>query len=139
MLFWMSSCNIKERKNTVNTPECLTTLSHALIISRDEILSQDLEKKLTDIKAFESIHVVNDCLDGIDYVQKNHPDLIIFDTEVSVLEVLNALRAVKSLSDGIHCVVIADHIGYHALLSMVGADKILYKGFSKTELACCLN
>ncbi|MHC1781521.1 MAG: hypothetical protein AB9891_01945 [Anaerolineaceae bacterium] len=123
----------------MNAPDPFSTHTHALIITRDEALRQDLEKKLAGIKGFESIDIVNDCQDGIVFVQKNHPDLIIFDTEVSVLEVLNALRAVKSLSQGIQCVVIADHIGYHALLSMVGADKILYKGFSQTELACCLN
>jgi two-component SAPR family response regulator len=139
MIFLPTSGIINIRINAMNAPDSLTTQTHALIITRDDTLSLDLEKKLAGIKAFESIDIVNDCLDGIAFVQKHHPDLIIFDTEVSVLEVLNALRTVKSLSHGIQCVVIADHIGYHALLSMVGADKILYKGFSQTELACCLN
>ncbi len=123
----------------MNPQDCLSTQLRALIISRDETLSQDIEEKLLGIKPFESIEKVQDCLVGLEYIQKNHPALIIFDAEVSVLEVLNALRAVKSLSQGCHCVVIADHIGYHALLTMVGADKVLYKGFSQTELACCLN
>lgn len=123
----------------MKTQDSLSTQCTALIISQDETLLQDLEEKLKGIKTFIKIDVLHDCLEGIQYAQKNLPDLVIFDTEISVLEVLNALRTIKSHAQGIHCVVIADHIGYHALLSMVGADKILYKGFSQAELACSLN
>lgn len=123
----------------MNAPDLLSSHPHVLIITRDSDLSQDLEKKLFGIASFERIDILPDCIDGIAFVKKKSPDLIIFDTEVSVLEVLNALRAVKAISHGTRCVVIADHIGYHALLSMVGADNVLYKGFSQSELACCIN
>jgi DNA-binding NarL/FixJ family response regulator len=123
----------------VNPSNGFSTQRIALIITRDESLRKDLEEKLTGINPFDSIEIVEDCLLGIEFVRKNKPHVIIFDTEVSVLEVLNALRSIKTICHETHCVVIADHIGYHALLSMVGADKVLYRGFSKGELACSLN
>ncbi len=122
----------------MNAPDSPAPHSHALIITRNSDLCQDLEKCLRETSKYVNIDTVNDCMEGIFFVKKKGSDLIIFDTDESVLEVLNALRTVKSISQGIQCVVIADHVGYHALLSMVGADNVLYKGFSQEELVCLL-
>lgn len=139
MFFFNPAGIIIKRRDAMNAPDSLTSHSHALIITRNSDLSQDLAKCLKETSKYENIDIVEDCMEGIFFVKKKGSDLIIFDTDESVLEVLNALRTVKSISQGIQCVVIADHVGYHALLSMVGADNVLYKGFSQTELACCIN
>lgn len=123
----------------MNALNHLQSHPHALIITRDSDLSKDLTQKLMEIMEFDSIDTVKECTDGITFAKQNNPDLIIFDSEDSVLEVLNALRAIKTATKCVQCIVIADHIGYHALLSMVGADSVLYKGFSQAELTCCLN
>jgi two-component SAPR family response regulator len=123
----------------VTLPYCCTTHPHALIVAKNESLSNELKEMLSGIKEFETIGIVQDCLQALEYVHKNLPGTVIFDADVSVLEVLNALRTVKAISHEIQCIVIADHLGYHALMTMVGADYILYRGFSKNELAGCID
>lgn len=117
---------------------CCTTHPHALIVAKNESLSNGLKDMLSGIKEFESIGIVQDCLKALDYINENLPEIVFFDTDVSILEVLNALRTVKAISHEIQCIVIADHLGYHALMTMVGADRILYRGFSENELAGCI-
>ena len=120
-------------------PYCCSIHTHALIVAKNESLCSELKEMLSGIKEFETIGIVQDCLQALEYVHQNLPGIVIFDADVSVLEVLNALRTVKAISHEIHCIVIADHLGYHALMTMVGADHILYRGFSENELAGCVN
>ena len=104
----------------------------ALVVSSPGTLQNGLLALMTTIPQISSVLVAEDADSALRLVQNHQPTLIILD--VSLLKVQDAIKQIKTQWPQIHLIVLADDLTLGKDLEVLGADRVLIKGFPPQKL-----
>ena len=77
------------------------------------------------------VEVIGEAVDGqdaVNLVAERHPDVVLMDMRMPVMDGLEATRRIKSQTPGVRVVVLTLHAEYQAEALTAGADAFLVKG-----------
>jgi DNA-binding NarL/FixJ family response regulator len=81
--------------------------------------------------------VIGEAADGVQaltIVSERHPDVVLLDVEMPVMDGIEATRRIKRVWPKVRVVVLTMHATYRALALDAGADAFVLKGCSAEEM-----
>ena len=106
------------------------------------LIADDQPATRRGLVALLSIHpqieVVGEAVDGRDALQmvaKHHPDVVLMDVQMPVMDGAEATQHIKREWPEVKVIVLTMHAGYRAALQAAGADAFLLKDGAADALA----
>jgi DNA-binding NarL/FixJ family response regulator len=99
-----------------------------LIVDDQRPTRQGLKAVLTLSPQVEVIGEAADGQESVDLVAEHHPDVVLMDVQMPVMDGLEATRHIKSRWPEVRVVVLTMHANYRAKALAAGADAFLIKG-----------
>ena len=87
------------------------------------------------------VEVVGEAADGqesVDLVAERHPDVVLMDVQMPVMDGLEATRRIKSQWPEVKVVALTMHANYRSQALAAGADAFLLKGCTAEELQAAI-
>ena len=103
-----------------------------MVISSPGTLQNGLLALMTTISQISSVLVAEDVDSALRLTQNHQPALIILD--VSLLKVQDVIKQIKTQWPQIHLIVLEDDLTLGKDLEILGADRVLIKGFPPQKL-----
>lgn len=102
--------------------------TRVLIVDDQRPTRQGLKAVLTLSPQVEIIGEAADGQESVDLVAKHHPDVVLMDVQMPVMDGLEATRHIKSRWPEVRVVVLTMHANYRTRALAAGADAFLIKG-----------
>jgi DNA-binding NarL/FixJ family response regulator len=102
--------------------------TRVLIVDDQRPTRQGLKAVLTLSPRVEVIGEAADGQESVDLVAERHPDVVLMDVQMPVMDGLEATRHIKSRWPEVRVVVLTMHANYRAKALAAGADAFLIKG-----------
>jgi DNA-binding NarL/FixJ family response regulator len=102
--------------------------TRVLIVDDQRPTRRGLKAVLTLSPQVEVIGEAADGQESVDLVAERHPDVVLMDVQMPVMDGLEATRHIKSRWPEVRVVVLTMHANYRAKALAAGADAFLIKG-----------
>jgi DNA-binding NarL/FixJ family response regulator len=106
----------------------------ALIIARPGRLRDGLQTVLAAMPQIETVDRADDLRSALRMAAEHQPALVLLNTDLINGQTRETLEQIRAKSSGARCIVLADDVQQQQRAKAVGADDVLLRGFSVTEL-----
>lgn len=106
----------------------------ALIITKQGALQNGLLALLTTVPQISTVLVAEDADSGLRMLQDHRPRLLLLDMDLPEDGAQAILKQIKSQSLHIRTIALVDSEPQREKAESLGADSVLFKGFSATKL-----
>ena len=112
--------------------------THVLIADDQQPVRDGLRCLLSLSSQVEVVGEAADGQDALDLVAERHPDVVLMDIQMPVMDGLEATRRIKRDWPDVRVIVLTMYARYRAKAIAAGADVFLLKGCSPQMLQCAI-
>lgn len=106
-----------------------------VLIADDKwVTRQGIRALLSQLAQVEVVGEAADGQESVDMVSSCHPDVVLLDVQMPILDGLEATRCIKSRWPDVRVIILTMYARYHTRAFAAGADAFLLKGCTTEEL-----